>query len=319
MPNKIRFALFAVLLGAFCLARAQPPPSVAGFKLAEFPRAGEPPTLRLVSRGAEPRRELRYRFTAGAVHRMSMTMRMAIAMEIDGRQAPASKLPVMRMLMEARIVAADDQQFRYEFGMPTIPELLETEGMQPAMLENMKKGLGQLTSMRGHAVLTNRGIMKEGSIEIGPGADPSLQQMLQSMRQSMEQTSVPLPVEAVGVGAQWKVLQRFQADAMPLYQVSTFTVRRIEGPAVTMGLELEQFAPRQDMPVPEAAKGARMELIALQARGQGQTIVDLRGLVPRANASLESLATMNVQAEGKTMHMKMTNRMQVQIEPAAPK
>lgn len=73
------------------------------------------------------------------------------------------------------------------------------------------------------------------------------------------------------------------------------------------------------MPVPEKAKDARLELTGMQGRGQGQSAIDLRGLVPRSSAAIESQMSMSVQAEGKTMQMRMNNRMEVQVEPGALK
>ena len=64
-----------LLLCAFSAAHAQQPQqelTVGGFKLSEFPAAGAPPIFRLVSAGAELRRELRYRLSAGATHQLAM-------------------------------------------------------------------------------------------------------------------------------------------------------------------------------------------------------------------------------------------------------
>lgn len=315
--NSLRLALLPVLAGALLAARAQEPATLGGFKLAEFPAAGAPPAFKLVSAGAEPRRALRYRLAAGVTHTLVMTMRMSIGVEVDGREAPVQRTPAIRMVLECRVREADERAMRLEFSAPQPPELLETEGVPPAMIEAMRKGLGPLSSMRGQVEATSRGVVTKARVEFGPGLDPGASQMLQSMQQSMEQASVPLPEEAVGAGARWKMLQRVQGSGITIYQVASFTLERIEGQIATLAVTVEQLGPRQDMQMPGGPGGARAELASMHGRGEGRSAVDLRSPVPRSSVDLDSTLRMNVQAQDRTVHMGMRNRMQLQMEPAA--
>ena len=317
--NSFRLALFAALLAFSFAAGAQEEATLGGFKLSEFPSVGATPVFKLVSAGEEPRRELRYRLAAGSTHLMALTMRMAIGVEIEGRAMPPSRAPAMHMLFECKVTDADDQQARFEFAMPSEPELFETEGIAPAMIEAMRKNLAQLATLRGQVAMTNQGIVRDSRIEIGPTPDPGAAQMLQSMQQSMEQTAVPLPPVPVGVGAQWRMLQRVGVSGTTVYQVATYTLTAIEGPVATMSVALEQLAPRQPLPFPEKAVGASAELVSMQGHGEGSMAVDLRSPVPRSSAKVESSMTMHIQAEGKSMQMKMSNRMELQVEPGQPK
>ncbi len=314
--NSVRSALFAALLVAFG-AVAQEERTLGGFGLSEFPSAGATPVFKLVSAGAEPRRELRYRLAAGSTHLMALTMRMSVGVEVEGRAMPPSRVPAMRMLFECKVIEADDQQARFDFAMPSTPELFDTEGIAPTMIEAMRKNLAQLATLRGHVAMTNRGVVRDSHIEIGPTLEPGATQMLQSMQQSMEQTAVPLPPDPVGVGAQWRMLQRVGVSGTTVYQVATFTLTAIEGQVATMSVALEQLAPRQKMALPEKAAGASAELASMEGHGEGRMTVDLRSPVPRSSATVESAMAMNVEAEGKTLRMKMNNRMELQVEPGA--
>ena len=317
MRNKACFALFALLLGAVLPSHAQDEPSVGGYKLSEFPAPGAAPVFNLMAPGEEPRRSLRYRLAAGATHKLVMTLRMSLGVEVDGRGAPVQRAPAMRMVFDCRVTEADEAQARFDFGLTEPPELFETEGVPPAVLEPMRKSLASLSSIRGHVAMTSRGVVKEASVEVGPGLDKGAEQMIQSMRQSMEQTSVPLPEEPVGVGARWKMLHRVQGGGVTLYQVAEFRVLRFEEEIATLAVTLEQFAPRQEMVLPAGA-GARAELTSMQGHGEGHVAVDLTSPVPRSSADFDTTLRMNVQGQDRTIQMGMRNRMQVQVEPGTP-
>ena len=316
--NSLRRGFFAALLGVAAVAHAQDEPLVGGFKLSEFPAAGGAPAFRLVSAGAEPRQALRYRLAAGSAHKLVMTLRMSVGMELDGRDAPVQRAPSMRMILDARVAEADEREARFDFNVAEPIELFETENAPPAMIEGMRKRLEQLSSLRGHVAMTSRGVVKEAGVEVAPGLDPEAAQVLQTMQQSMEQLSVPLPEEAVGVDAQWKMLQRVQGAGITLYQVAVFKVVRFEGTVATLAVTMEQYAPRQSMPLPGNAKGARAELISIKGQAEGHTAVDLTSPVPRSSFAMDSTMLMNIQGPDRTLQMGIRNRMQVQVEPGTP-
>jgi len=317
LANSVRGVLLAALLGAALFARAQEEPAVGGYRLSEFPAPGAAPVFKLLEAGEAPQRALRYRLAAGSTHKLVMTLRMSLGVEIDGRGAPVQRAPAMRMVFDCKVTEADPAGARFDFGLTDPPELFETEGIPPAVLEPMKKSLASLSAIRGHVAMTSRGVVKEANIQVGPGLDKGAEQMVQSMRQSMEQASVPLPEEAVGVGARWKMLHRVQGGGVTLYQVAEFRLMRFEGLIATLAIALEQFAPRQDMALP-GAPGARAELTSMQGHGEGHMAVDLTSPVPRSSADFDTTLRMNIQQQDRTLQMGMRNRMQVQVEPGTP-
>jgi hypothetical protein len=318
LANSARRILLAALLGAALVARAQDEPSLGGYKLSEFPAPGAAPVFRPVSPGEEPRRALRYRLVAGSLHKLVMTMRMSLGVEVDGRSGPVQRAPAMRMVFDCRVTEADERQARFDFGLSEPPELFETEGVPAAMLEPMKKSLSALSLIRGHVAMTNRGVVREAKIEVGQGLDQGAAQMVQSMRQSMEQTSVPLPEESVGVGARWRMLHRVEGGGVIVYQMAEFAVVRFEGAIATLSVTIEQFAPKQDMALPAAAGNAKAELASMTGRGEGYLAVDLTSPVPRSSAEFDTTLRMNILGQDRTLQMGMRNRMKVQVEPGTP-
>jgi len=317
LRDSVRSALLALLLGAAPGAPAQDEPAVGGYRLSEFPAPGAAPVFKLLETGKAPRRELRYRLEPGSLHKLVMTLRMSLGVEVDGRGAPVQRAPAMRMVFDCKVTEADERAARFDFGLAEPPELFETEGVAPAVLDPMRKSLASLASIRGHVAMTSRGVVREASIQVGPGLDQGAEQMIQSMRQSMEQTSVPLPEEPVGVGARWKMLHRVQAGGVIVYQVAEFKFIRFEGPVATLAVVFEQFAPRQEMAL-AAGAGARAVLTSMQGHGEGHLAVDLTSPVPRSSAEFDTTLRMNVQGQDRTMQMGIRNRMKVQVEPGTP-
>lgn len=146
MANSVRGILLAALLGAALLARAEEEPAVGGYKLSEFPAPGAAPVFKLLEAGEAPLRALRYRLAAGSTHQLVMTLRMSLGVEIDGRGAPVQRAPAMRMVFDCKVTEADPAGARFDFGLADPPELFETEGIPPAVLEPMKKSLASLSS-----------------------------------------------------------------------------------------------------------------------------------------------------------------------------
>lgn len=302
-------AIFVALLAAWFSACSPAEPEIGGVKLKDFPGLGEPPLVKLIKAGEGERSELRYRFSAGSTHELVMTMR------ISNPQTPAIKTPTTRFVLMVEILEADEERAQIEFTIPNDPELFETEGVPPEIIEQIEKGLRGMSSFRGRTTTTNRGVTEEGDFQVDEG-DRQLAQFLESMKQSMSQMSTPLPVEPVGVGAQWKTFQKL-VGVMTMYQVSSFELLRRDGPSLTLGITLEQLTPEQDMSLPAAPPGVKVELVGGKGKGRGDITWDLRSPVPRSSLSLESETTMRIHAEGKVQETTMHMDMHVEVEPGA--
>ena len=76
------------------------------------------------------------------------------------------------------------------------------------------------------------------------------------MEQALQQISAPLPDEAVGVGAKWKLVTHLRQNGVSLKQDGA--LRAEEGQrdqTVQLGVTLEQAAPKQTGPQPGRGDG----------------------------------------------------------------
>ncbi len=278
----------------------------AGFKLDEFPAVGEPTRVELVRAGEGERRELRYQLSAGSRHEMAMRMHMS------SPGGPA--MPVVMSAVVIDVLDADAERARIEFTMPKPPELAETEGVSSEIIEALGEDLRGMSSFHGRYIVTNRGIVEGGELEIEVD-DPTLAQLQQSMHQSMRQMSVPFPAEPVGVGAEWQTLQMLAGETT-LYQVIAFELLSLDGPMLTLGMTVEQFSPQQDMPLPpETHAGVRGELVSLEGSGTGEMIVDLRSPVPRSRMSVATDTKMRAYVGEEVQEFSIRMETVVEVEP----
>ncbi len=322
-PRASFLGLLGFLLSAIVCAQ-DPAILVGGVGLMEFPQRGEAPVTRMLSTGAEPKRELRYNFTAGETHRVAMVLRMSMRFEMNGRTAPAPQLPDVRFVFVVKVTEANDSHIRYEFSSDREPQLLNSEGTPPAVLEELRKANAVLSTMKGAGAMTNRGIPTAFGIDVGPGVDPGAARLLQSLRRSMEQMYAPLPAEAVGPGARWLLLQRTPSSVvaslgMDMYQAATYSLLGVEGSTVSMEVEVDQLAPRQEMTESDKPWGAKMELLGMRSQGRVRLKTDLRSTEVSIAGSVESRMTMRMQEQGKSFYMGSEVRTQVWIEPDKPR
>jgi hypothetical protein len=173
-----------------------------------FPAAGEPPVVTMLSAGAAPRTALRYALETGQSSTMEMGMLMSMAMEMGGMAAPEVQMPLMKFTatLEVTEVAANgDISYRVKFSGNTVED---TPGVDPSIIAAMRGQNLDLTGVESLGTVTSRGLTKSVTFDLDKVSNPQLKQTLGSMSSTIESLSIPLPEEAVGVGARWEVRQR---------------------------------------------------------------------------------------------------------------
>lgn len=307
------YVLFAVIFAGVVTACQAAEPELGGFPLHTFPPPGNPPILRLLDAGQEPKRVLRYRFPRGTTYGMQMTIQGSAVPEGAERSSPI-KMPRMRIPGLVRILEANDQEARCEISTPAEPEMSETQGIEPKHLEKLRETLRGLQSASGSAIITDRGIVRKSEFTFPADLSPELKQSLQYVEQSSEQLSVPLPIEAVGPGARWKTLSRVVQGGSALYQVSTWELRQLDWPSLSLGVTVEALSPEEIVQVPGEPAGAIVATVSVTSRGQGETLVDLRTPVRRGTMSMHMEVVTSIHAKGRSVRLVTKVDMQMATE-----
>lgn len=267
---------------------------------AEIPEPSRP-VVTLLEPGAEPRRVLRYSPDEGLEQLLESEMRMSMESTVDGTPAPSTVLPPMHMVMKIAVTGADDDVYQYSYELQKA-EVGKAEGANPMVVSAMEKELAKTVGLRGTSRVDHRGMTLDATVDVPDGVPPRMKAMFKGLQRGVDQMSAPMPAEAVGVGARWKVEQVIDQNGIVMTQTATFTLDELESDTARLSIDLVQNAkPQEFRPSGMPVVG---ELLALEGKGSGKSTLDLGKLVPvESEVSVETAMELKVKmgAAPKTM------------------
>jgi hypothetical protein len=279
-----------------------------GAASADQPLPGDAPQVKLLAPGKGPLRALRYGAKEGQTGLMTMSLNMSMEMTLGTQALPAQNIPEIRYSMGYKVTKVEPQgDIRYEFELQD-PQVIAGTSVSPMVLEAMKGTVEKMKGLRGHTVVTSRGLVREADVLTPENADAQLKQMLEGMRQSFRQLAAPFPEEPVGVGARWETTLRVTQNGITLDQVSTSELASLEGDSGRVALTLSQKGQPQKVETANMPPGTVMNLVTLTSTGDGETAFNLKQLVPvKAQIKLHSemKAGLKIGQDEQAMGMKM--------------
>jgi len=278
--------------------------SAAPAASATPPSPGGPPqvTITVQNAGQEPKKLLRYRFQKGKTKTFSMKMNLSMSATMEGQ--PGQPMPPVEFDFGGKSltldVAADGGATRQTTFTTFAPKMPNLPPQVAAQMEAEMKGLEgvQITEF-----ITARGQVTNVEVNQATVKSPQVQQLLTNLIEGMSNSFLPLPETPVGLGATWESRSVMVASGVAVTQIGRFKVAAIQGDLVTLDLGIEQLADAKAVPSFPSAPGVQTQLVSMDGKGTGQTVVNL--------ATLDS--TGSVQIETKTV-----TRVSSAPEPAAP-
>jgi hypothetical protein len=255
-------------------------------------------TLTLLEAGREPRRALRYPAEPPAAHKFSLTLRLAMKMEVPGSPVPPVTMPGLRLLFDIKSARAGGR-VKHDFTVSDA-DLTSTDNAHPSLLAEMRKGVGGLVGARGHMVVDARGSRTELSLALPAGIGQELSQFMNSARLAIYQMVVPLPNEPVGPGAKWESVETITQDGVSVREKTYYEVVALDGPRALIRTQTVQSASKQRAALPGLPDGVSAEVVSLRGSGSGELEVDLRRLVPGAAREEVETDVSFVVRQGKT-------------------
>ena len=119
--------------------------------------------VQLLTPGAEPRQELRFKPTVNAKQTLKMTINMDIASSISDKPIPKVKIPSTVMRVEVEVTQVDangdiHSQFSY-----TDADVVADPSVLPEMLNAMQSAIKKVVGVSGTFIIDNRGQTTSGS------------------------------------------------------------------------------------------------------------------------------------------------------------
>ncbi|NET57733.1 MAG: hypothetical protein F6K47_16705 [Symploca sp. SIO2E6] len=273
--------------------------------------------LELLDAGVEPRQELRFTPAVNSQQTLTMTMDVNVAISINGRTPPTVDTPAVEMKMETQVTQVDANGDIYaDFSYSEVDVIANAQ--TPAELLNlMQSQLQALVGLEGSLIMDAQGNTRDINFDLPEGLDPNTKQMLEQISNSLKQVSSPLPLEAIGVGAKWRVSNSLTINGMSINQIATYELVDLQDNIATLEVSVEQNAPSQTINQPGMPPGASVLLESLDSEGQADIEIGLDQIMPIvANISLDSQSKMKIKAPngGQEMMMEMNLLMDMNLE-----
>lgn len=258
-----------------------------------------PPDLQMINTGSEPRRVLRYQLAKGNAAKLELTSDVeAHADDIGG--------PLPTFVMDLAITAEDTSSAGAKL-RTTVIDMQAREKDESRVAPNALGG--PLDGMRGivlTATLTPTGRLRDSMIVTKPenGGKPppkGLETPLAMLSSSFENVAMPLPDEAVGVGAMWRSSRALEEQGMKLTAVNTVNLVSINGDQLAFDLETEIHGDDQTVKQGDLS----VDVKDITGTGSGKATVDLKTLAVTSEVSAELRSAMQSPGETKPTQMRM--------------
>ncbi|MBE9042540.1 hypothetical protein IQ235_17355 [Oscillatoriales cyanobacterium LEGE 11467] len=206
---------------------------------------------------------------------------------------------------------ADNGDIEYELYCTQV----DVVGGAPDVRDIVQAQLQSLVGTGGTFTIDNRGHVRSANMVLPENAAPALQQVFEQLSSSFEQLSTPLPEEAVGIGAQWSLVQNINVTAIDLTQNVTYELVQLQDNVATFNIEVEQFAESQPIVSPELPPGVTTTLNSMDSKGVGQVTMQLDRLMPvRSNLSLQTNTVTSVREAGVPEETLVNSMMTMQMD-----
>src|SRR5690606_16066778 len=105
-------------------------------------------------------------------------------------------------------------------------------GRRAAVVAGMRKGLDSLVGAAAVVSIDERGFQHELSLGLPGGLGPELTQFMEAARIALGDLALPLPDEAIGVGAKWQVERTLDQGGVAVKEKTYYELIAAEGTRV---------------------------------------------------------------------------------------
>lgn len=275
----------------------------------------KPPQVELVNPGVEPRQQLRLKPSLGIKKTTVMVVKVEMEVSTVGRNTNMNKVPIMVLTIDTQATKIDaNGDIHYDFSYANADISGDTSNLPTAALDSMRSAVKQLVGLKGSFIMDSRGGNKGGSFTLPAQADNNLKQMVQNMSKSLQQLASPLPAEAVGKGAKWRISFPSNAGGMNVNQTGIYELIDLQDGVVTLKTSVEQQANPQNLTLPQLPAGSTMAIKSFVSQGQGEVIMRLDQLMPvRSVVSINSNSEMTIKVAGNPEELTIKTKMLMEM------
>jgi hypothetical protein len=274
--------------------------------------------VRLVDPGAEPRESLRLTPVVGQREVVAVDMDMQMSMSMAGMALPAMALPTQHFSMAVEVTGINPQG-HIAYSAQVLNYSIDDSDLLPAeAMTSLRSTLSSLTGMTGAVEIDATGRTLSADFSLPDNAPAELQEQISQLQQQATALSMPMPTEAVGVGATWEVLKRTDANGIPVGERTEVTLSGRDGARLTLDSSVQQTVVGEMNGMQGLPPGARVDIARFDSGGSGQAVVELDHLVPASGkAGVDLDMSVNISLDEMPADMPpqgMEMRMSVQVQ-----
>ena len=255
-----------------------------------------PPDLQIVSAGSEPRRPLRYRLARGTQQKLEVAVDMEVTAGDMGGPMPTLVLSLTIGVEQVLPVGA---QLRTAIVDVSARERYESRVPVNALT-------GPLESMKGVVIVSTiapNGRLISSTIESSGKQLPEVvRTQLAALIASFDQLMMPLPDQAVGVGAVWRTSKSLEQQGMKMTAVNSVQLVGVDGDKLTFEIDTEVHGDDQTVKQADLA----LDVKDITGTGEGKGTLDLRTLALTSELTTEFRAQMQAPGESAPTPMRLS-------------
>lgn len=273
------------------------------------------PQIQLLNPGAEPRQPLRLKPKLDVKKTTTMAVKMEMGVSTADRTMNVNKVPTMVLTIDTKATKIDaNGDIHYDFSYANADIAGDDPNLPTTALDAMRSAVKKMVGLKGSFIMDSRGANKGGDFILPEGADNNLKQMVQNMSKSLQQLASPLPAEAVGKGAKWRISFPSNVSGMNLNQTATYELMDLQDGVATLKTTVEQQANPQNLTLPQLPAGSTMALKSFASQGQGEVIMRLDQLMPvRSVVSINSNSEMTLKIAGNPEELTMKTKLSMEM------
>lgn len=236
------------------------------------------PEVTVLEPGAEPRVELRLEIPDGLSEVMVATQGQSIVQVFDGESGPDLGATVTEITTDLTAEEVDDLLEIASIVSDAV--VVDAPDAQARTLT--EAGLASVVGVETITVLDERGRALDIEVLNLDALDPALAAEIEQTGTS-DQLQVPLPEEAVGVGATWEVVQQIPAAGLELEQVLVYELVAVDLPIIELKVTGTQSVPAGAV---LEAQGTEATVVSWQLDIDGTMTQDLSTMVPTSSVDV---------------------------------
>jgi len=231
--------------------------------------------------GQSPRETLRYTPTVGDEKRVRIELSSKMS-----QMGQTNLVPTMAITTTMMFDAVDEGVIRARVRIDEA-EVVDDTGVQPMIAMQVKAGLKAAAGKVATLVTTDRGITERFEFREADKGEPMLRNTLESIENILGAMLAPLPVEAVGVGAQWNASTSISRSGITIDQKIAYSLKALEGRVMTLEVLATHSAANQTI----KQQGMEITVETLESKGTGSATVALGDMAPTKGSMSTDVTT----------------------------